>query len=75
MDTEEITIRVDREAATAYRGASEDDRQKLDTLLNLRLHEALRVEGSLREVMQRISQRATERGLTPDELKTILDDF
>ena len=30
MQTEESTIRVDPEAATAYRAASEQERRKLD---------------------------------------------
>ena len=41
IHTEEITIRVDPEAARAYRTASDENRRKLDLLLSLRLHDAL----------------------------------
>ena len=47
MQTEEITIRVDREAAQAYRAASEQERRKLDLLLSLRLHDSLGQSRSL----------------------------
>jgi hypothetical protein len=74
MQTEEITIRVDPEAAEAYRSASDDVRRKLDLLLSLRLHEALRPGKSLPEVMREISRKAQERGLTPDILESILHE-
>jgi hypothetical protein len=72
MQTEEITIRVDPEAAQAYRAASEQERRKLDLLLSLRLHDALRPSGSLKELMRDISRKAQERGLTPEILESIL---
>jgi hypothetical protein len=57
MQTEEITIRVDPEAARAFRAASEQERQKLDLLLSLRLHEALHPSDSLQEARDQ-----TDRG-------------
>ena len=72
MSTEEITIRVDSEAAHAYRTASEQERRKLDLLLSLRLHETLRPSASLPELMRDISHKAQERGLTPEILESIL---
>jgi hypothetical protein len=72
MQTEEITIRVDSEAARAYRAASEEERRKLDVLLSLRLHDALRPVGSLKDLMREISRKAQERGLTPEILESIL---
>ena len=72
MQTEEITIRVDPEAARAYRATSEQERRKLDILLSLRLHDVLRPSGSLEDFMRDISRKAQERGLTPDVLETIL---
>ncbi len=72
MQTEEITIRVDAEAAQAYREASQQDRRKLDLLLSLRLHDALRPGGSLKDLMSEISRKAQERGLTPEILESIL---
>jgi hypothetical protein len=72
MQTEEITIRVDPEAARAYRGASEQERRKLDVLLSLRLQDALQPTGSLDQFMRDIGRKAQERGLTPEILESIL---
>ena len=74
MQTEEITIRVDPQAARAYRAASEQERRKLDLLLNLRLQDALHPGGSLQELMRDISRKAQERGLTPEILESILNE-
>jgi hypothetical protein len=74
MQTEEITIRVDSQAARAYREAPEAERRKLDLLLNLRLQDALRHDGSLHELMRDISRKAQERGLTPEILEEILHE-
>jgi hypothetical protein len=74
MQTQEITIRVDPEAASAYLAASEDDRCKLDLLLSLRLHEATRPGETLDEVVRDISAKAQARGLTPAILESILHD-
>jgi hypothetical protein len=70
--TEEITIRVDSEAARAYRAASKDEQRKLDLLLCLRLHDALRPSASLSELMEDIGRKAQERGLTPEILESLL---
>ena len=74
MQTEEITIRVNAEAARAYRAASESDRRKLDLLLSVRLHDALHPSGTLQELMHELSRKAQERGLTPEILESILHD-
>jgi hypothetical protein len=74
MKVEEITIRVDSEAAQAYRAAGEQDRRKLDLLLSLRLHEATNPGVSLNQVMRDVSQKAQERGLTPEIFRSILDE-
>ena len=74
MPVEEIRIRVDAEAANAYRAASEEERRKLDLLLSLRLKEATRSGASLEQIMREISRKAQERGLTPEILKSILDE-
>ena len=72
MDT--ITVAVDADVAQAYRTVSDRDRRKLDLLVNLRLREATRSDQSLREIMEEISRSAQERGLTPEILRSILDD-
>ena len=74
MQTEEITIRVDTEAARAYRAASDQVRRKLDLLLSLRLHDALHPSGSLQEVMRDLSRKVQEHGLTPEILESILHE-
>ena len=74
MKTDEITICVDAETAIAYRSASEEDRRKLDALLNLRMSDATRSGGSLEHIMRQISQKAQDRGLTPQILNSILDE-
>ena len=74
MQTQEITIRVDPEAASAYLAASEEDRQKLDLLLSLRLRDATQPRESLEAVMREIGHCAEERGLTPEILESILND-
>ena len=73
MATDEITIRVDAEAAKVYRSASEEDRRKLDVLLSLRLLDATRSRLSLPELMHDISRKAQERGMTPEILEDLLD--
>ena len=72
MNTEEITIRVDPEAARAYRDAPDEQRRKLDLLLSLRLHDALLSGSSLKDLMRDISRKAQQRGLTPEILESIL---
>ena len=74
MQTEEITIRVAPDAAQAYRTAPEEERRKLDLLLSLRLQDALRPGGSLKELMRDINRKAQERGLTPEILEAILHE-
>jgi hypothetical protein len=74
MRTQEITIRVDPEAASVYLGASEEERRKLDLLLSLRLHDVSRPGESLEQVMREIGRRAQERGLTPEILESMFRD-
>ena len=74
METEQITIQVDAEAARVFKSASAEDRRKLEALLSIRLSEVTRTRGSLKAIMCEISQKAQERGLTPEILKAILDE-
>jgi hypothetical protein len=41
METREITIRVDADAAKAYTAASPEEREKIDLLLSLRLSQVM----------------------------------
>ena len=74
MAADQITVSVDPEVAVAYRSASEDERKKLDLLINLRLRDATRSHTSLKDIMREISENARQRGLTPDILQSILDE-
>ena len=63
MDTREITIRVDAEAAKVYAAASEEECRKMDLLLSLRLSEVTGSAEALEQVMRETSKAAQERGL------------
>lgn len=71
---EQITVSVDSDVANVYRSASDEERRKLDLLINFRLRDATKSEKSLSEVMSDISRNAQRRGLTPEILQSILDD-
>ena len=71
---EHITRSVDPDVADVYRSASDDDRRKLDLLINLRLREATESGSSLRPLLLEISRDARRRGLTPEILQSILDE-
>lgn len=75
MTTETITIRVDARAAQAFNTAPDDKRRKLEALLSLRLLEAVQTTEPLEQLMRRISANAQKRGLTPEILQDILNDF
>jgi hypothetical protein len=72
--SDQITVSVDPDVANAYRLASDNDRRKLDLLVNLRLRDATRSKASLKDVMLEISQNAQQRGLTPEILQSMLDE-
>lgn len=74
MKTDAITIRVDPETAQAYRSASPDERDKIDTLLTLKLREAVHSQVSLQHLMDEIGRDAQARGLTPTILESILNE-
>jgi hypothetical protein len=72
--TDQITVSVDPDVANAYRLASDSDRRKLDLLVNLRLRDATRSKTSLKDGMLEISKNAQQRGMTPENLKSMLDE-
>jgi hypothetical protein len=74
MQTEPITIHVHAAAAQAFKSASDEERRKLEAWLSLRLLEVARSKESLLAVMDEISSKAQERGLTPEALHSILDE-
>ena len=71
---EQITVSVDSDVADLYRSASDNERRKLDLLVNLRLRDAKESGKSLRDTMLEISRNAQRRGLTPEILQSILDE-
>ena len=71
---EQITVSVDSYVADIYRSASDEERRKLDLLINLRLRDAMASKKPLREVMSEISHNAQRRGLTPEILQSILEE-
>ncbi len=74
MAVEQIMVSVDSDVATAYRAATQSERRKLDLLVNLHLRGVTRSRQSIKEIAAEISQKAQQRGLTPEILKNILDE-
>lgn len=72
MDTREITIKVDAEAAEAYAEASTEEREKINLLLSLRLSQVTGPSDSLEKVMRETSEAARARGLTERALDELL---
>lgn len=73
MATEQITLKIDADAARIFKSASPNDREKLELLLGVMVKEyAAGDVGSLRGTMDEIAEKARERGLTPDILESVL---
>ena len=73
MVTEPITLQIEADAARAFRSASADEQEKLQTLMSVLLREYAKVDAaSLKKTMDEIGGRAKERGLTPELLDSIL---
>jgi hypothetical protein len=74
METKGITINVNAETALIFEAISEEEKRKLAALISLKLTEANHQKRTLEEVMSKISQKAQERGLTPEILQSILNE-
>ncbi|HLL56346.1 MAG TPA: hypothetical protein VK359_00325 [Rubrobacteraceae bacterium] len=72
MDTREITIKVNAEAAYGYAAAAAEEREKIDLLLSLRLSQVTGPSASLEQITRETSQAARARGLTESELDELL---
>jgi len=72
MTTTTITLQVDADLAQAYRSASANDQSKLRLLLNLWLRELFVRSTSLAALMDELSDKAQERGLTAEKLEEML---
>lgn len=75
METKLIQIRVSTEAAQTYETASDAEQRKLNALLSLKLSDAGRAQRPLEVVMNEISRKAQERGLTSEILESILNSY
>ena len=73
METKPITIRVNADVAQIYETASAEKKEKLNTLLSIKLSEATQAQRPLEEIMDEMSNRAQKKGLTPEILDSILD--
>jgi len=67
-----INIPVDNETAKIYEKAPQADKKKMQILLSLWLREFEKPSVSLDELMDDISRKAQERGLTSKILETDL---
>ncbi|HEV7681396.1 MAG TPA: hypothetical protein VGO68_04695 [Pyrinomonadaceae bacterium] len=73
MATESITLEIDAPAAQAFHSAPAELRAKFVVLMEIWLQELFKADGpSLLETMDEISDQARSRGLTAQELETIL---
>ncbi|MBD1843792.1 hypothetical protein H6F89_10340 [Cyanobacteria bacterium FACHB-63] len=70
---ETINIQVDTEVARTYHSANPEQQQKVQALMNLWLKRALQVT-QLQTTMDQLSDEAEANGLTPDILRSILDE-
>jgi hypothetical protein len=75
MGTETISLEVDSDTARAFSEASAEERRKLNLLLLLRLRELTsRPIRPLNEVMDEIGREAEAKGLTPELLRTLMQE-
>jgi hypothetical protein len=74
MATVRISVSLDPEVAQVYRAASVDKKKKIRSLLRLWLREVTVSPGKpLPLLMDEISDKAQERGMTPRNLESLLD--
>jgi hypothetical protein len=71
-EMEPITLELDADLVEAYRAGSAQDKSKLRLLLNLWLREPFVRTTSLKSLMDELSDKAQQRGLTPEKLETLL---
>lgn len=74
MATQTITMHVSSEAARVYNTATAEQQRKIEALLSLKLTEVAQSTRPLEDIMREMSQKAQERGLTPEILETLLNE-
>ena len=72
--TATISIQVDADVAQIYRAASSENKKKIQVLLSIWLREFGHSSKNLFVLMDEISDKAQERGLTSEILESLLDD-
>ena len=73
MATTRITIPLDPETAKAYRGARPSEKKKMQALVRLWLRDlAAAKPATLNRLLDEISEKAVQRGLTPKVLNALL---
>ena len=73
MPNPTITIPLDPQTAQAYDSAAPEEKRKMQALLSLWLRDlAAGKYPSLQEVLDDVGRKATERGLTPEILDSLL---
>jgi hypothetical protein len=68
-----VNISLDNETAKIYEKAPAADKKKMQLLLSLWLREFEKPSASLEKLMDDISRKAQERGLTPEILESLLN--
>jgi hypothetical protein len=69
-----VNIPLDNETAKIYEAAPQTDKKKMQILLSLWLREFEKPSISLDDLMNDVSRKAQERGLTPEILEAILNE-
>ena len=68
-----VNVPLDNETAKIYQQASSAEKKKMQVLLSLWLREFEKPSTTLEKLMDDISRKAQERGLTPEILESILN--
>jgi len=68
-----VNISLDNETSKIYEKAPAADKKKMQLLLGVWLREFEKPSVTLEELMDAISRREQERGLTPEILESILN--
>ena len=72
MKTSTVSVKLDSDVAAVFQKASPEDRRRLCALWALLLHEYKTAPTPLLALMDQIGTKAVARGLTSEELESIL---
>nr|VFJ47618.1 MAG: hypothetical protein BECKFM1743A_GA0114220_100499 [Candidatus Kentron sp. FM]VFJ52378.1 MAG: hypothetical protein BECKFM1743C_GA0114222_101086 [Candidatus Kentron sp. FM]VFK07715.1 MAG: hypothetical protein BECKFM1743B_GA0114221_100499 [Candidatus Kentron sp. FM] len=74
MHTQPITLQLDENAASIYQRISNTERDKISHLFSLLINHRQQLPDFLSLLMDTISLRARQRGLTEEKLEELLRD-